>query len=71
MCGSETNDLWGPYSVPSINKNLYYASFVDDCTKKGKVDFLKAQGRNPKYLRVDQGKEFNNKELLKMALLNA
>ena len=74
-------DLWGPYSVTSIHGNLYYASFVDDSTKLGRVEFLKGknqatetvknhftnlktQGRNPRALRVDNGKEFYNKELI-------
>jgi hypothetical protein len=26
-------DLWRPYSVASINENLYYAGFVNDSTK--------------------------------------
>ena len=73
-------DLWGPYSVASIHRNLYYASFVDDATKQGKIEFLKnkneatktvknhlaylkTQGRHPKGLRVDNGKEFCNKDL--------
>jgi hypothetical protein len=74
-------DLWGPYSVASINGNLYYAGFVDDSTKHGKVEFLKSKDQankkvknylthlksqkyNPKALRVDHGKEFNNNDLI-------
>jgi hypothetical protein len=38
-------DLWGPYSIASINGNKYYISFVDDASKEGKVEFLKTKDK--------------------------
>ena len=36
-------NLWGPYSITSINGNRYYISFFDDASKEGKIDFLKTK----------------------------
>ena len=36
-------NLWGPYSVTSINGNKYYISFINDASKEGKVEFLKTK----------------------------
>jgi transposase InsO family protein len=70
-------DVWGKYSVTSINGNQYYTIFVDDAGRFTTVNFmknksdaiekvknylthLKTQG---KAIRIDNGKEFLNKEL--------
>jgi len=63
-------DLWGKYSVVSINGHQYYIVFVDDAGRYITVDFLKTQGKNPRAIRVDGGKEFINQNLLKTELQN-
>ena len=73
-------DLWGKYSIISINGNNYYILFVNDAERFSTTEFLKqkreapqkvkeylthlkTQGRKPKAIRVDQGKEFVNDDL--------
>ena len=73
-------DLWGKYSVTSINGNNYYILFVDDTERFSTTEFLKqkgeapqkvkeylmhlkTQGKMPKAIKVDWGKEFVNDEL--------
>jgi hypothetical protein len=73
-------DLWGKYSIASINGNQYYILFVDDAERFSTTEFLKqkgeasqkvieylthlkTQGRKPKAIRVDRGKEFVNDDL--------
>ena len=34
-------DLWGPYSVRSIHGNEFFISFLDDCTRRALLRFLK------------------------------
>src|SRR5450756_72668 len=34
-------DIWGPYSVPSLYKSLYFISFTDEYTRKSWVFFTK------------------------------
>ena len=38
-------DLWGKYSIQSINGNSYYVLFVDDSTRYITVDFLKEKNQ--------------------------
>ena len=73
-------DLWGKYSIRSINGHQYYLLLVDDAKRfatikcvKQKSDatqavinylaHLKTQGRNPKGIQIDCGKEFVNEKL--------
>ena len=73
-------DLWGKYSIRSINGHQYYLLLVDDAKRfatiecvKQKSDpaqavinylaHLKTQGRNPKGIQIDCGKEFINEKL--------
>src|SRR6266567_5094581 len=73
-------DLWGKYSVTSINGNYYYILFIDNAERFSTTEFLKGkgeaaqkvkeylmhlktQGKMPKAICVDQGKEFINDEL--------
>src|SRR6266446_1594703 len=73
-------DLWGKYSITSINGNNYYILFVDDAERFSTTEFLKGkgeaaqkvkdylthlktQGKMPKAIHVDRGKEFINDEL--------
>ena len=73
-------DLWGKYSITSINGNNYYILFVNDAERFSTTEFLKGkdkaaqkvkeylthlktQGKMPKAIRVDRGKEFVNDEL--------
>jgi hypothetical protein len=73
-------DVWGKYSVASINGNSYYNIFVDDAARFTSINFmknkkeavqhvknyltrLKTQGKLPKAVRFDNGKEFLNDEL--------
>ena len=35
------NDLWGPSSVASITGSRYYITFIDDCSRKKWIYFLK------------------------------
>ena len=73
-------DLWGKYSIRSINGHQYYLLLVDDakrfatikCIKQksdaaqGVINYLahlKTQGRNPKGIQIDCGKEFINEKL--------
>ena len=37
-------DLWGKYSISSINGNNYYILFVDDSEKFSTTEFLKEKG---------------------------
>jgi len=37
-------DVWGKYSVPSINGNKYYILFVDDSEKFSTTEFLTQKG---------------------------
>ena len=73
-------DLWGKYSIKSINSNHYYLLFVDDAKRYVTVEFLKekseaaqgvinylthliTQGKTPKVIQIDGGKEFVNQKL--------
>ena len=73
-------DLWGKYSIRSINGHQYYLLFVDDAKRFATVEcvkqksdaaqavinylaHLKTQGRNPKGIQIDCGKEFVNEKL--------
>jgi transposase InsO family protein len=73
-------DLWGKYTIKSINNNQYYLLFVDDTTRHIMVDFIKeksdalqgvinylthliTQGRKPKAIHIDGGKEFINEKV--------
>lgn len=58
-------DVWGKYSIASINGNQYYILFVDDSEKFSTTEFLKTQDKRPKAIRVDRGKEFVNDDLRK------
>ena len=74
-------DVWGKYSVSSINGSQYYLLMVDDTSRYVTVEFLKSkdqaaqkvknyfthlavQGRTPKAIRIDRGREFVNDSLL-------
>jgi hypothetical protein len=35
------NDVFGPVSVPSLGKSVYYISFIDDFSRKNWIYFLK------------------------------
>ena len=37
-------DLWGKYSITSINRNQYYILFVDDAERFTTTEFLKGKG---------------------------
>ena len=37
-------DLWGKYSIASINGNQYYILFVDDAERFSTMEFLKQKG---------------------------
>jgi hypothetical protein len=76
------SDLWGPARVESIGGAKYYISFIDDCSRRVSVVFLKHKSEatikmkqhltylerrcenRPKKVRVDNGKEYINNELL-------
>jgi hypothetical protein len=38
-------DVWGKYSIASINGNQYYILFVDDSEKFSTTEFLKQKGQ--------------------------
>ena len=74
-------NVWGKYSVSSINGYQYYLLFVDDASRYVTVEFLKTkdqaaqkvknyfthlevQGKTPKAMHVDRGREFVNDSLL-------
>ena len=73
-------DLWGKYSIKSINGNHYYVVMVDDAQRYISVEFLKeknqaaqavmnyltylkVQGKMPKAIQIDRGREFVNEKL--------
>ena len=73
-------DLWGKYSIRSIQGNYYYVVLVDDNSHWVTVNYLKEknhaaryiknyltllinQGRKPRAIRVDRGKEFLSDQL--------
>ena len=74
-------DVWGKYSVSSINSFQYYLLMVDDASCYVTVEFLKSkdqaaqklknyfthlevQGKMPKVMHIDRGREFVNDLLL-------
>ena len=76
------SDVWGPARVESIRRWKWYISFVDDCSRHGKVLFMKHKseatgrikehftkihrhfGKWPKWMRIDNGKELINEEII-------
>ena len=49
------NDVFGPVSVPSLGKYLYYVSFIDEFSRNTWIYFLRR-----KYEVFDRFKEFND-----------
>ena len=47
------SDVFGPLSVPSLGKSMYYVSFIDDFSRKTWIYFLKK-----KFEVFDRFKEF-------------
>jgi hypothetical protein len=47
------SDVFGPVSVPSLGKSMYYVSFIDDFSRKTWIYFLRK-----KYEVFDRFKEF-------------
>ena len=47
------NDVFGPMSVPSLGKSVYYVSFIDEFQKNTWIYFLRK-----KYEVFDRFKEF-------------
>jgi len=44
-------DLWGKYSITSINGNNYYILFVDDAERFSTTEFLKQKGEAPQKVK--------------------
>ena len=44
-------DLWGKYSIPSINENQYYILFVDDSNKFSTTKFLKQKSEATQHVK--------------------
>ena len=44
-------DLWGKYSIASINGNYYYILFVDDSERFSTTEFLKQKSEAPKKVK--------------------
>ena len=44
-------DLWGKYSITSINGNNYYILFVDDAERFSTMEFLKQKGEAPQKVK--------------------
>ena len=37
-------DIWGPYSVPSVNNHRYFLTILDDCSRFVWVKLMKTKG---------------------------
>ena len=44
-------DIWGKYSITSINRNQYYILFIDDAERFTTTEFLKGKGEAPQKVK--------------------
>jgi hypothetical protein len=44
-------DLWGKYSITSINGNQYYILFINDAERFSTTEFLKLKGEAPQKVK--------------------
>jgi hypothetical protein len=49
------NDVFGPVSIPSLGKSMYYVSFIDKFSRNTEIYFLKK-----KYEFIDRFKDFKD-----------
>ena len=64
-------DVWGPYSVPTLDGFKYFLTIVNDATRatwlflmKSKSDVRPLFGQNIKSTRTDNAKEFDMLDFL-------